>query len=404
MHCQCDCSLWYPYGVGCLQRECLCASLHEAMIYMKWVRFAIDVVLDGRKYVIINMDETSLSTVYDTGYGMKGRKQPRRPVKLRDHDPDDRSNVKTSLLATVCDSAALQPLLPQVILPKYTKRATPPESLRTAYASTGEPLEFWHGTGGWAGTNVIKKWATRIRSVIHSFNPDAWILLIWDCSQVHLNLQVASHLRKLGILVIMLPAKLTWLLQLCDVRVFRELKQRLRRQISVLRLTSQHGRINPGDWILCSGGAIREVIVTRNWEEAFDQMGLGQSLDSVTGRVRRAIDLAAVHPALPKRAEFGRMVNKIHHTDTFRKLHQSIVGHFLHVKNLPVGTPPLCGAVLPLPDVPPGRKRHRHVEHGAAQWEDVIDKHLSMSARSIVQTPHGRGDAVNRIITVPEAD
>jgi len=202
----------------------------------------------------------------------------------------------------------------------------------------------------------------------------------------------------------MLPAKLTWLLQLCDVCVFRELKQRLRVRISGLRLASLSGRINPGDWISCSGGAIREVIVNRNWEEAFDQMGFGQRLDSVTGRVKRAIDLAAVTPALPKRAEFGRMVNKIHHTDTFRKLHQCIVGHFLHVKNLPLGTPPLCGAVIPLPEVAPARKRHRRVERDAEVWENVIDKHISMSARNMFQTPHGRGDAVNRIIAVPEAD
>ena len=51
----------------------------------------------------------------------------------------------------------------------------------------------------------------------HSFDPDAWILLIWDCSQVYLNEDVARHLRCLGILVIVVPAKLTWLLQVLDV-------------------------------------------------------------------------------------------------------------------------------------------------------------------------------------------
>lgn len=350
------------------------------------------------------MDETSLNTVDDTGYGLKGRKHPRQPVQMRGNDPDDRSNVKTSLLGTVCDSAALQPLLPQVILPKYTQRATPPQSLRTAYASTGEPLEYWHGTGGWAGTAIIKKWATRMRSVIHSFNSDTWILLIWDCSQSHLNLEMAAHLRKLGILVIMLPAKLTWLLQVCDVCVFRELKQRLRMRKSFLRLASRSGRLNPGDWISCCGGAVREVIVNRSWEEAFDKMGLGQNLDLVTGRARRAIALDAVQPALPTRAEFGRMVNKMPHTDAFRRLHQSIVGHFLHVKNLPVGTPPLCGAVVPLPDVPPARKRRRHDEDGGVPWEDVIDNHLSESPARVTGTPHGRADAVNRIIPAPAED
>ena len=382
-----------------------CVSvLFQVRLYLNWVRYAIDIVMNGRTFVVINMDETSINSVEDNGCGLTRRKASRQQAQRRVPDGDDRSNVKTTLLATVCDSAALQPLLPQVILPKYTKRASPPQTLRSSYAATGEPLEYWHRTSGWATTLLIKMWATRMRSVIHSFNPEAWIILVWDCSQTHLNVEVAAHLRLLGILVIMLPAKLTWLLQVCDVCVFREFKQRLRMHKTFLRLASSDGRLSAGDWISCCGGALREIIVNRSWEDAFDRMGLGADVASIAGRVRRAADVDAIRPALPTRVEFGRMVNKAHHTDVFKRLHSSIVGHFLHVQSLPLGTLPRRGAVVHSPDVAPAENKRRHDVGDGRSWEDVMQSHLSSSTMQARLRAHGRLPALNRDTVVAAAD
>jgi len=149
------------------------------------------------------MDETSLSTVDDQSRGLRTcNKSPYTNKARRQRDDIDRTNSKTSLLATVCDSHDLQPYLPQILLVRYTRNATPPARILNGFAATGEPLEYWHGTGGWASSHTIKMWATRMRSAIHSFNPEAWILLVWDCSQTHLNIDVTRHLRRLGILVI----------------------------------------------------------------------------------------------------------------------------------------------------------------------------------------------------------
>jgi hypothetical protein len=50
----------------------LCVTLvPQALIYLQWVRYAIEVVLIGRPYVVLNMDETSLSSVEDQGKGMR---------------------------------------------------------------------------------------------------------------------------------------------------------------------------------------------------------------------------------------------------------------------------------------------------------------------------------------------
>jgi len=54
------------------------------------------------------------------------------------------------------------------------------------------------------------------------------------------------------------------------------------------------GRLRTGDWISSCAAAIREVIVDRCYEVLFERMGLGHSLDSIAGRVRRTVDPAEV--------------------------------------------------------------------------------------------------------------
>ena len=175
------------------------------------------------------MDETQLASVKHAGVGMiSGRKRKRTDHRRSPRDPIDKHNTKVTLIAAVCDSSRLQPLLPQVILPRYTQHVRPPAHLLHTYAGFGHPFEFWHGTAGATTPGIIKTWLTRLRSVISSFNDSAWIILVMDCDTSHLSVKTMAHIRRLGIIPLFVPAKLTWLLQLLDVYVFGVLKKDMR--------------------------------------------------------------------------------------------------------------------------------------------------------------------------------
>ena len=184
---------------------------------MRWLRFVLDHVLGDRLHVILNVDETSLTSVEHSGIGMmSGRKRKRTGSRTRPRDPPDRFHVKVTHLAVVSDAPALQPLLPQVILAKYTQNARPPQNVLDRYQLMGFPFEFWHGSNGAVTPKIFQLWCTHIRSVVNSFNPDAWILMLTDCSTSHLAAQTVVHLRRLKIIVVIVPAKLTWLLQVLE--------------------------------------------------------------------------------------------------------------------------------------------------------------------------------------------
>ena len=177
---------------------------------MQWVRWTIIEALHGRPHVFINMDETTISQLSSSNLGYVPSRQVQRDEgMIRRRRKPDRYDVRTCLLGAVCNDPTLQPYLPQVVLPSYSKHARPPAVVLNDYRNTGAALQCWHDTNGWTSSGTIKRWLTRLRSVVASFNNLMWIVVVWDCASVHLNQDVLTHARRRGILVLFVPAELT---------------------------------------------------------------------------------------------------------------------------------------------------------------------------------------------------
>ena len=121
-------------------------------------------VIYDRVHVIINTDETALATVRHSGRGMAStHKRSRAVPKSRPRDPVDRTFTKTTCFAVVCDCPSLQPLLPQIILSRYTKNTLLPAALQDQQRGHGFPFEFWNGSTGHVTPVIFRNWATRLR-------------------------------------------------------------------------------------------------------------------------------------------------------------------------------------------------------------------------------------------------
>ena len=237
-------------------------SCCQALIYFRWLRWAVTEALSGRSFIFVNMDETTLSGVqsHSQGFVPAGRVQ-RAEGMVRHRRRPDRLDVRTCLLGTVCNDAAVQPHLPQVVLPSYSKHLRPPASALEAYRRSRAPLEYWHGTNGWASQTIIRRWLTRLRAVVSAAKPEAWIVVIWDCASVHLTASVLSHMRRLGCLVLFLPAGLTHLLQVLDVYIFADLKRRMRQHFMRRVSATADGSLDRHHRIDAVGRAVHGALV-----------------------------------------------------------------------------------------------------------------------------------------------
>lgn len=360
----------------------------------------LDVTLRDKTYVIVNMDETSVNELVQKGHGYVGQGF-RRVLRRHQHHPvfRDRTNVKTTLMGVVCDQPHLQPHLPQVFLPKYTQNAEPPAHVRAMYASQGYPFQFWHRSGGSTTPAIFRMWATTLRAAVHSFNSDAWIVLVVDCHSSHLDLEAVQHLKRLGVVTVVIPAKLTWLLQPLDVYVYSDLKRTLRGLLHHDTLDRPENAGHTGSWISPTASAAKRVLARTDWSEEFEKLGLGMRYGGVRSELEGYVGAEPVYPALPTLAEFATLTSRIHTTLNTRLLYRELMLPAIRVRDLPGDTQPPRGAAHDIPEMPPAMKRRREAvppaggptvalrdylrrqEHGPALGGIVGDPALQVSVR-----------------------
>jgi hypothetical protein len=360
-------------------RICFIYGRVQVKIFISWLQYVVQEVVHDRQHVILNADETAIASVRHSGLGMASvRRRARFNRAPRPRDLIDRSSQMTTYLALVCDSADLQPLLPQVIMAKYTQHAVPPVRILREYSDVGFPFEFWHGTNGRVTPIIFRRWATRVRSTIGSFNPDAWIILIVDCATCHLCKDSISHLRRLGILLVIVPAKLTWLLQVLDVYAFWRLKRELREAEARARLAAETGQIAPGQWMKMATTMIRRHIVNRDWSDSFHRLGAGDTTSCLSSHLGQYLGDYDIVPALPSLAEFARLINRPAHSEITKRLHHSMMSAVLGVRRLPLTARPVRSATYFLPTSIPAsvpETRQSFVER--LEPAEVIDQVLA---------------------------
>lgn len=277
-------------------------AIRRAAVFVRWCGWLRAHLLSHSEYVIINMDETCLSNIreWKTSLMVEGDSSG------RPHWPQKRpalASPRTSLLAAVCNNAELQKLLPQIWIPRTPKGAMVSWRTRWKYFCVKRPQEIWMGTDGIVTGSLIRRWLTKLRSVVRAWNPAVRVVLAIDVCRAHISRDVVVHSRRLGFEVVFIPAKMTWLLQPLDTHVFAQLKRSIRNGLFRRIVASSSRRLFARDAIAVKAAAIDEVLVTGDWCSIFSRIGMDGCLDTVRPAVRHllsGIDLAPRAPTAPE--------------------------------------------------------------------------------------------------------
>ena len=327
----------------------------------------------GREYVFLNMDETWVSQVAKEDMGFVPTRQVQRQRGMvRKRARPDRHDVRTSLLGTVCNVPALQPHLPQVFLPCYSKHLNPPAAAVEEYRRARAPLEYWHRTNGWSSCRVMQRWMTRVRSIISSARPHAWVVVVLDCAGSHLHPEVLRHARRLGILMLFIPAGLTSLFQVLDVYMFADVKKRIRQAFASHMCASPAGTIEARTRIRCVAHATHDGLVQVDCREYFRGVGLAADFNGLSAHIIKLVGEQTITPALPLLEEFATLIGRSPHTGQTSVLHNLIMSGWLQLRVRPLDASPPAGAAVALPDRPLARRRGRDLpQDRPVLWDDV---------------------------------
>ena len=283
----------------------LCVPLQVA-IWCGWTHWLRTVVLKDKNHVCINLDETMVRHEYPSPKGnvvTPPRLSHRAATGCFQRVSRSSEKAGTTLMASVCDNDDLQPHLPQIWLPKDSPIKPMSRGLQDELRfalSDGYPQQVWGGTGGWMTTKIFSMvLITLVARVRERLGHDYAIVVIFDAAGSHANEEILQTARSLGIVVLLIPGQMTWLLQMLDVKVFGRLKARLRLDFMNERRLSTDGRMPTHRWATIAVCAVRDLLVNKTWQRAFDTMRI-PSPDVPAHSFRRLQDMAPALSALPQ--------------------------------------------------------------------------------------------------------
>lgn len=281
-------------------------SVQVTAIY-QWWKFTELLCPAGKTILRLNLDETAMRTWMHPGKGLMCKPGPTEPRRLRRFTPASRKQARGCLthVAIICDRPEIQIHLPHVlianesVLPLYIQRDVEPQLHRNVFLARRK--------SAWVDAAYMVKIIQLLGTILKPFLGEYQPVLLMDALGAHITDTVFRAATRFRIWVLIVPAKLTWLLQPADTHLFYRYKMHLKKCYREAMARSPDGALDLRHVLLAMNDAVRYVCQAHDWSKAFNHNGFGQH----QRLVRRSIVEAAgfttpmsVPSILPNLAQF----------------------------------------------------------------------------------------------------
>ena len=196
----------------------------------------------------------------------------------------------------ICDDTSIQPLLPQVMV--ISSKVLSVAQFEVLRASLSDNVSLVRKGSGWNDHMTQVEIIFLLSRCLADIVVEKQVILLFDACKVHLAPAVLTALAIVKIWYVVIPAKLTWMLQPLDLMAFVCLKRFMRLQFqrrlaadSGLALVVQMVRI------VCDG--IRLELQGRRWRRAFELVGSTGTQDGFSRSMIVELELEGV-PTAPR--------------------------------------------------------------------------------------------------------
>jgi len=221
--------------------------------------------------------------------------------------PASRKRRRTCLthVAIICDNPRLQPLLPQYIIGNHNTFLQRDWSGLLAGAPGNVVLV--RQQSAWNNIKLFVQILQRLGTILRPYLVSCQPVVFFDASPLHCAKAIFQACLKSHLWVVLVPARLTWLLQPCDTHAFQRYKLILRNIYQAKRARSEGGELSTSEFLECMYAAIRVVLQGGRWNVAFDRDGFGQSQAELSTYVREQLQLEAGFVASASRPSEGQL-------------------------------------------------------------------------------------------------
>ena len=303
---------------------------------------------------MLNLDETSVPVVFTHGKGNIVANRGKHAWRTMPRQLQSRSNVRMFFthVAIICNKPEIQPLLPQVIF-VGAKSITQAEWIDVT-ENLPRNVYVKRMPKGWNNTQQHRVIIRILGLILRPFMATMQPILSFDAAPIHLAPDVLSEMTLAGIWYLVIPARLTWMLQPLDTHAFFLFKNWLRRHF-----TDAAGNGDTRSFMRrmldLVIGAIRYILQGRNWRKAFEKNGFAPDVHLISEFVRHQCGPEPL-PPLPLACPSADQLRIC--WPRRRTFHADVVMHGIPASGHSVAAlmdaEPSVGAIVPLPAVAGG--------------------------------------------------
>ena len=289
----------------------------------QWYNFLESQAPTGFKLLRLNLDETSVKLFQGDQKGICffKKKRPREPSDSEEGageeaeegdgapEPVQKVNLqkkRTCLthVGLICDQSSVQPFLPQVLIGnEKTFLQGDMDALKAACPAN---VVLVRQKSAWSNVQLSKRVFRLLAEALRKYEREQvhppmlrlQPVLSLDAANVHIHEACVRSCYALDIWPIVVPARLTWLLQPLDTHAFQKYKEYFKAAYQRARLLTADGVLTVSDFLNVFYDAIRRVLQGNRWALAFDQDGFGPQQAKVSSYILQQLQLEEA-PVVP---------------------------------------------------------------------------------------------------------
>jgi len=261
----------------------------QAFAVWQWWNYYLDQLPPGKIPLRINLDETSVCLFPGDCRGtiFVSNKRPRQEPVQRVARAKRRCCL--THVALICDDSALQPVLPQVII--GNEHTFLKASFADFKAACPANVRLVRQKSAWNDCALCASIVRWLGLALAPHMGRVQPILLLDAVRLHTAKNVLSACSRYRIWPIVVPAKMTWLVQPLDTSAFHLYKASLKRAYQRARGGSPNGDVSLAAFLACLYETIRSVLQGRRWASAFEQDGFGPRQERLSSYIKAQLQI-----------------------------------------------------------------------------------------------------------------
>ena len=259
----------------------------------RWWQACRSKVPDSKAALRMNLDETSVCLYQGeskgTVFATKGRKRKEPVQKV--------SRAKRRCCLThvrlMCDSVEFQALMPQFIVGNESTFLV--RDLAGLQAASPPNVTLIRQKSAWNNaalcTQLVRALGAALKPFLHRIQP----VLMLDAVPLHYHSRVIDACHAWHIWPIVVPAKLTWLLQPLDTHFFYKYKLWLKRRYQDARVDTAALELSTAQFLECLYDTIHRTFGDGlKLAEAFDDNGFGHDRSTIRHYIKEMLEVESI--------------------------------------------------------------------------------------------------------------